>query len=226
MLDVIGTVVLVGILPVVILAIVVAVPNVDNTRWLIAGTLVLWFAWTALAPPAGALPGIVLPVLLAPIVLSASATGRQLLMRASLPWLIGIHVTRLAGGLFILLHADGRLANPFASVAGCGDIVSAVLAVPAAWLAYQAAPGWEKWVIAWNIIGFVDFITAVTLGATSQVGSPIQVFMELPGATLLRDLPWRFIPGYYVPLFLIIHVAIFMKILAARPPLSAAETQS
>jgi hypothetical protein len=72
--------------------------------------------------------------------------------------------------------------------------------------------GWEKWVFAWNVIGLLDFVSAVTFGLTSQAGSPLQVFMEPPGTAILADLPWRTIPGFYVPLFIIAHIALFIRL--------------
>jgi hypothetical protein len=58
--------------------------------------------------------------------------------------------------------------------------------------------------LAWYVVGVVDFITAVFLGATSQPGSPIRIFFDAPGTALLGALPRRFIPAYFVPLFLIL----------------------
>jgi hypothetical protein len=214
MLDTVGTISLVAIWPVVVGLIAFAIPTGWRVRLALAAFLLAWFVWTAVAPRLGALGGIVLPVVIATGLFLASARVCEVLAGLFLPAIIAVHVSRLAGGFFLLLHEEGRLANPFALIAGWGDIVSAVLAVPAAMMAYRAAAGWEKWVLAWNVIGFADFITAVFLGATSQPGTPIRMFFEAPGAALLGDLPWRFIPAYYVPLFLILHVAIFVRLLS------------
>jgi hypothetical protein len=218
MLDTAGTVVLVGIWPVVAGLIVFAIPVTARSRMVLATLLLAWFAWTAVAPRFGTLGGIVLPVLLATVLLVTQASARATLAGVFLPALIAVHVSRLAGGFFLLLHEDGRLANPFALIAGWGDIVSAILAIPAAIIAYRAAAGWKKWVLVWNVIGFVDFIIAVFLGATSQPDTLIRLFYDAPGTALLGDLPWRFIPAYYVPLFLILHIAIFVRLLSRPAP--------
>jgi hypothetical protein len=212
MLDTLGYVTLVLCAPLAIATILTSLPASRGERLVIGGILVGWFIFTAVAPRSGALAGIVLPVVLFPLLLTLSTKGRRLLAGATIAPLIGLHVTRLVGGLFILLHAEGRLANPFAAIAGWGDILSAVLAVPAAILAYRAREGWQNWVLAWNGIGTIDFITAVFLGATSQVGTPIRIFFEAPGAALLGELPWRFIPAYFVPLYLVIHVVLFVRL--------------
>jgi hypothetical protein len=212
MLDALGYVLLVAILPLILLPIVFALPLTARVRWALGAVLVAWFVWTALASRSGALAGMVLPVVVATIIILTSSQVRAVIAGANVSWLIAVQVSRLAGASFLLLHDAGRLANPFAVIAGWGDITAAVLAVPAAIIAYRAGPGWHYWVLSWNIIGFVDFLSAVFLGATSQPGSPIQLFTELPGAAVLGELPWRFIPGYYVPLFLIIHIALFVRL--------------
>jgi hypothetical protein len=114
-----------------------------------------------------------------------------------------------------LLALEGRLSNPFAFYAGWGDILAATLAIPAALIAWRAKEGWEKWVLSWNVIGFVDFVSAVSLGTTSATGSPLQLFFEAPGTGILGELPWRFIPSYFVPLYIMIHIALFIRLVPA-----------
>lgn len=101
-----------------------------------------------------------------------------------IPLLVWWHITRVIGGAFILLHAAGRLSNPFAAAAGWGDLLTAFLAIPASIVAYRKSAKREQLVFAWNVIGFIDFVSAVTFGLTSQPGSPLRVFMEPPGAAL------------------------------------------
>jgi hypothetical protein len=91
----------------------------------------------------------------------------------------------------------------------------ATLAIPAAVIAWHARPGWERWVLGWNVIGFADFISAVTLGVLSQPGSPLRIFFDAPGTALLGELPWRFIPSYFVPLYLMVHIALFVRLVPA-----------
>ncbi|MGL4404595.1 MAG: hypothetical protein ACRCT6_02475, partial [Notoacmeibacter sp.] len=107
------------------------------------------------------------------------------------------------------------LSNPFAFYAGWGDILAALLAIPAALIAWRAKEGWERWVLVWNVLGFTDFMFAVSLGVTSTAGSPLQLFFEAPGTGILGDLPWRFIPSYFVPLYIMIHVALFIRLVPA-----------
>jgi hypothetical protein len=208
-----------AVLPLAIYLITQAFPISRKARWIIGGILVSWFAVTALtAVPSigrapGALFGIIFPVVAISLWMVLNSAARKIVLQATLPLLIILHVTRVAGGLFIPLFWEGRLTNPFAYIAGGGDLLSAALAIPAAYAAWQAKPGWEKWVLAWNVIGFADFMSAITLGITSQQGSPFQVFMDAPGTSILGQLPWRFIPSYFVPLYIMVHVAIFIRLL-------------
>ena len=226
MLDTVGFLILSLCGPLAIGVIVWALPVSDRQRIGVAAVLSAWFVYTIVAPPRGALFGIILPVLAIPLLYAVSTTAQRAVAGMSLPAMIALHVSRWAGGFFILLNGHGRLANPFAAVAGWGDILAATLAIPAAMIAYRANPGWEKWVLGWNVIGFADFVSAVFFGATSQPGSPIQLFFEPPGAGILGQMPWRLIPNYFVPLYLIIHVAIFIRLWQACRPAERAFTAS
>jgi hypothetical protein len=220
-LDQLGFAALVLCLPLTIVAILAAVRAnaTPGTRFAIGAVLVLWFGftWTTRVPGIGPLPGafftIMVPVLVGTAWITLSATGRALLREVDVTPLVTLHVTRWAGGMFLLLHAEGRLSNPFAFYAGWGDILAAMTAMPAAWAAYRRVPGWPAWVLAWNVVGTADFLLAIFFGVTSQPGLPFQLFFEPPGAAVLTETPWRFIPAFYVPLFLVVHAAIFAKLI-------------
>jgi hypothetical protein len=218
-LDLIQWVFMITCAPLALYALLRALPMAPHQSWILAAVLIAWFALTALTsvPGVGRIPGALFGILLPVVVVSAflvlSPFARGVIARAHVPLLVSLHVTRYAGGLFILLAAEGRLANPFAMIAGWGDVLAASLAIPAAVIAWRARPGWEMWVLAWNVIGFLDFMSAISLGVTSQPGSPLQLFFAEPGTAILGELPWRFIPSFFVPLYLMIHVALFIRLL-------------
>ena len=232
MLDAVGYIWLTLGGPVAIGVILLALPVDVRTRWIVASVLGVWFLFTifvavpSVGPIPGALLGIVIPVLGAVVLYFFSPLAQRAVADANVAFLVGLHATRVIGGAFILLHAAGRLSNPFAAAAGWGDLLAACLAIPAAIVAYRQLAGWEKWIFAWNVIGFVDFVSAVTFGLTSAPGSPLQVFMDPPGTAVLSDLPWRLIPGFFVPLYSIIHIALFIRLwpaLSREPQHRAAE---
>jgi hypothetical protein len=165
----------------------------------VGSVLGAWFLFTIFVaiPSVGSVPGaligIVVPVLGALLLYFVSPLAQRAVAGANVAFLVGLHASRVAGGAFLLLHTAGRLSNPFAAAAGWGDLLTAFLAIPAAIVAYRKLAGWERWVFAWNVIGFVDFMSAVTFGLTSEPGSPLQVFTDPPGTA------WRLIPGFFGP---------------------------
>ncbi len=66
--------------------------------------------------------------------------------------------------------------------------------------------------LAWNILGTLDLVTAVSLGVSSAPGSPLQIFGETIGSTAMWSLPWSSIPTLLVPFYLIIHGVIFARL--------------
>jgi hypothetical protein len=151
--------------PFIIAVTVLALPVDARTRWMVASVLGAWFLFTlftafpGVGRVPGALLGIVLPVLAAVVLYFFSPQAQRAVAGLNVPYLVGLQATRVAGGLFILLHAAGRLSNPFAAAAGWGDLLAAGLAIPAAIVAYRQLEGWEKWVFAWNVIGLLDFVS-------------------------------------------------------------------
>ena len=227
-LDTLQYIFMLTVLPIAIFAITASLPVTTAAKLRIAVGLAAWFCFTAMAtvpnlgPIPGALFGIIFPVVGIAAYFCFNNTASAVIANMFVAPLIALHVTRIAGGLFIPLFWEGRLSNPFAYIAGAGDLLAAALAVPAAVIAYRGAPGWQKWVLAWNTVGFADFISAITLGITSQPGSPLQIYYDLPGTAVLGELPWRFIPSFFVPLYLMIHIALFIRL--ARPTMEQSST--
>lgn len=195
-------------------------------RWL-AGILIAWFGVTSFVavPPVGPVPGtlfvIAIPVATAWLLMARNPTMVTRLDHTAVAGLVAIQISRLAGGGFVVLYEQGRLSAPFAIVAGWGDVITALIAIPVAVLALRQHRHWRRWVLIWNIIGTADFLLAIFLGSTSTAGSALQLFSGGPGVAIIGELPWRYIPAFYVPLFLSVHLAIFIW-LASR----AKRTQS
>jgi hypothetical protein len=59
------------------------------------------------------------------------------------------------------------------------------------------------WIKAWNVLGALDLVNAVTLGLLSAPGVPFRVFTVGPGTSALGILPWVMVPAMLVPLYLI-----------------------
>ncbi len=108
---------------------------------------------------------------------------------------VAIHAGRVLGLFFLLLLEAGRLPPTFARAAGWGDIGVAVAALPLAWAIRRKAAGWWTLTFAWNVIGLVDLLTAVTLGVGSAPNSPVRFIFERPDNGLVTSLPWALIPA-------------------------------
>lgn len=60
-----------------------------------------------------------------------------------------------------MLFALHRLPAPFAPIAGCGDILVGVTALPVAWLATNRAAASRPLLLLWNAVGLADLVTVM-----------------------------------------------------------------
>jgi len=83
-------------------------------------------------------------------------------------------------------------------------------------LAIARNPGGHRGALfAWNLLGTLDLISAVTLGIISAPGSPLQLLGGTIGSTAVWMLPWSNIPTLLVPFYLVTHGIIFAKLAGA-----------
>jgi hypothetical protein len=191
-------------------------------RWAIAGI----FAWTALIVAAAATghftpgsPGIVIqpPAIFAVATIALliawvfSPQFRRAMLSIPLQALVGLNVLRVLGVFFVLKYLTHELAAPFGPVAGLGDTITGLVAIP---LAISIARGsFSKSSVAWwNAFGALDLFTALTLGALSQDGVPFRVFFGEPGLTAMTQLPSVIVPTILVPIYLLVHLAVAYRL--------------
>lgn len=142
---------------------------------------------------------------------------RTALATPPLQILIALNAGRaVVGTLFLLLGAQGRLSDPFASLAGWGDVLAGALAIPLALRVWRQPYGSGRLVFAWNALGAIDIFAVLTLGLLSAPGFPFRTFTEEPGTQLLTELPWEMIPAMPMPIYLIIHLTIAANLLSRR----------
>jgi hypothetical protein len=166
------------------------------------------------------------PVVLGTLLALRGSALRALAFGVPLAVLVAVHIGRLLGAFFLVLHTEGRLPWTFAAGAGWGDIAVAALAAPLAWLVRRRVTGWWTAALAWNTLGFVDLVAAVTLGVGSAPGSPLQFIHEAPGSGTMGTLPWLLIPGFLVPIYLLTHLALFARLAREREAVTAAPQTS
>src|SRR5207302_4883834 len=171
MLDFIGTIVLAAAIIVSINALTGAMSISPSQRLALSLGAGLWTGLAAALASANLFLGtnpvgpptigamIALPLVATAVAASISPSVRASLLGMPIPFLIGLNVWRVAGGFFLLLAAEGRLAGPFPYSAGWGDIITGALALPVAWLALLALGNALIW--AWHAFGWLDLVAAL-----------------------------------------------------------------
>jgi hypothetical protein len=135
-----------------------------------------------------------------------------------MPLLIGLNSMRVLGILFLFLAANGRLSGPFPYAAGCGDIITGVLALPLALNIARSRQVSARAIQRWNIFGALDLLVALGLGVTSAVGSPLQMIHAGVGSQAMQYLPFCLVPTVLVPFYLISHAIVAAKLAVGRRP--------
>jgi hypothetical protein len=191
-------------------------PAERRTTWLaVMAPFTLWFAaaWNAaiagiFRTDAAALPllpmAIFLPVIVGlPPLLMSKRLG-QVLDAMPASWLVALQLYRIFGSVFLVAGLSGALPAVFAVPAGAGDVLTGVLAVPAAIaLAHGTAEG-RRAAIAWNLFGLADFALAITLGLITSPGRFQLIVPDVQsiGAGLYPNV---LTPAFVVPSSILLH---------------------
>jgi hypothetical protein len=188
----------------------------------ISTVLALWFGLVVLLGARGAFlrpPDVPpLPILigvLAPLVAFGAAylgwgALRAFVLGADAVLLTAIQAWRAGGLAFLALMAHGLLPGLFAWPAGLGDMA---IGVTAPWMAvalirrpdFVGSPIFK----VWNLLGILDLVVAVSLGALSSGFVP-GIAGEVTTAPMAQ-LPLVLIPAYLVPFFIMLHLAALLQ---------------
>jgi hypothetical protein len=221
MLDFIGTMATSALMVLVVAALTVALKMSNPGKLTFAMIGGLWIGFAAASAQAGWIEiGKPFPLIglyvVAPLAAGAIAAtmpaGRAALLALPTRLLIGLNIGRVLAVLFLLLASKGRLSGPFPLLAGWGDIITGVLAIPILLGGLEIKR--PTAVMAWNLFGAVDLVDAIVFGVISQEG-PLQIF-EAPGSGAMQQLPWSFIPTVLVPYFLVAHGVIAAQLQSRR----------
>jgi hypothetical protein len=173
--------------------------------------LVFWLGTTEAfvapggAPPLALLAAVVGPVLAFLTAYRVSPAVRAFALKADLRFLAATQAWRFGGFAFLALNAYGVLPAYFAWPAGLGDMA---IGASAPWmlagLARKPGFGASRRFVTWNVLGILDLIVAVSLGAAAPLVFPNFIGAEPTGA--MSRLPLVLIPGFFVPGYLILHL--------------------
>ena len=204
-------------------------PASAKSRYATAGVLsAMLIGWVAVAQYLGAantyfatataeagvptiLFGLLIPLAVAAIALWRSESIARLVSAIPLHWLVAAQVYRVAGGIFLVLWADGRLPWQFALPAGIGDVATGSLAVVVAALLAQNAIGAHRATYAWCLFGIADLVVAITMGAMTSPGRAHLLAFEAPNL-LISSYPLVMVPTFAVPLALMLHGLVLWRL--------------
>ncbi len=185
---------------------------------LIATVLAIWFGLVSLlgasgsfvrppeVPPFPILIGVTVPLIVFVAAYLGWGAFRASILAADLRLLTAIQGWRAGGLGFLALNAHGVLPGLFAWPAGLGDIAIGVTA-PWVTLALIRRPTFvaSRQFVAWNLLGILDLVVAVSAGALSS-GFVNGLVGEVTTAPMAQ-LPLVLIPAYLVPLFIMLQLA-------------------
>ncbi len=202
-------------------------PASAKSRYTTAGVLsVAFIGWEAVASYLGAantyfatteravptiLFGLLIPLAVAAIALWRSESIAGLVSAIPLHWLVAAQVYRTAGGIFLVLWADGRLPWQFALPAGTGDVATGIVAVVVAAQVARNAIGARRATYAWSFFGIADLVVAITMGAMTSPGRPHLLAFDAPNL-LVTAYPLVMVPTFAVPLALMLHGLVLWRL--------------
>lgn len=155
------------------------------------------------------------PVLAFAIAYRWSDAFRQFVLSANPRWLTAAQSWRVLGAVFVILYYRGMLPGTFALPAGWGDIAVGVTAPLVAWAMPPRRERGRAVLIAWNLFGILDLVTAVTLGILCS-NTPVGILASGATTQLMGSFPLSLIPTFLVPLFLIFHILTLMHLRGAN----------
>lgn len=189
----------------------------------VATVLGVWFVGALAVGASGLFYGVPTPVigatngLLVSLTLLAVFIIRPLrawVREVPLQWLVLFHAVRFVGIAFLVLHARGTIPGAFAVTAGWGDIAVAVTALIVAHRALPIAHRTHWWVVLlWNVFGLLDIVFVLQNGIGLGLADPAQMIW-------ITAFPWSLIPTFIVPLVLVTHVLIFVRLWRLRNTVS------
>ncbi|HET7536585.1 MAG TPA: hypothetical protein VFJ90_09040 [Candidatus Didemnitutus sp.] len=179
--------------------------------WLIAALFAGSAGWLARLPAPAAVAGVPLGLAALLWIAYAKLAGlRTWIDSLDLRAFVLLHVARLVGIYFFVLHSRGVLPHDFAIPAGGGDILVALLGVLVTFLPLSESTR-RRYIGLWNIVGLADLllvlITSVRLG------------LQDPGQLrVLTMLPLSLLPTFLTPLLLFTHIVILIRLRREEAP--------
>ncbi len=168
------------------------------------------FVQTTGGPPLAVITAILTPVAAFALLWQVAPGLRAWAATLDPALLAGVQAWRVLGAVFLFTWWLGHLPAPFAIVAGIGDIAVGVFAVGTTLAIARGQAGWQARSRRLAVMGLADFATVLTLATLSGQGGPLQGPDGLTVAAM-QQLPMILIPGFLVPLFIILHILSWLR---------------
>ena len=127
--------------------------------------------------------------------------------------LIGTQAFRVGVELFIhQLWIDGLVPKMLTFAGANVDIYIGASALVIAWLSMR---GWwgQRLALLWNILGLLSLANVVTRAVLTAPGPLHLIHAEVPNR-MIGTFPFMFIPGFFVPLAVVLHVLAIRSIVS------------
>ncbi|MGE5107650.1 MAG: hypothetical protein ACM3H8_08900 [Sphingobacteriales bacterium] len=135
-----------------------------------------------------------------------SKTGTQLLLLVPPHWLIAIQSFRIFVEILLwFAFLAGKLPVQMSFEGGNFDILTGVLALPAAYLIAKRKTYSSKIILAFNVIGILLLFNILIIAVLSMP-TPFRYFMNEPSNTLVTQFPFILLPGVLVPIAYSFHI--------------------
>src|SRR5262245_20470376 len=188
-------------------------------------TILALIAWFLAAVTAGALgivnePGrpplvlasfFIVAILGFVVAFAASPSFRAFTDSIPLSLLVGSHLWRFVGIGFVIGWLTGALPAGFGIPEGFGDIIAAAGALALLPSIRRGAVS-RGWLLAWNIFGLVDLLSAITVGLLFSESALGVLHTATSNTRVLAMFPVSLIPTFFVPLFILVHSLLFRRI--------------
>jgi hypothetical protein len=158
------------------------------------------------------------PALLAVVALLRARWLAETVKALPLFWIPALQALRLGGGTSIYAAwAVGLAPWGFARTAGAGDILIGLGAIVVALALARGLEGARVAALVWNALGLLDVLDTLFRAATSAPGA-LRLFFEEPANRIPAVFPFVYLPGFIVPLTILLHLLSLRQLRAAKRP--------
>jgi hypothetical protein len=147
------------------------------------------------------------------IVVSNLKVYKVILAHIAVEKIVALHIFRLIGSFFLILHFFNALPAPFAYIAGLGDITVALTSILVTRAIVYKKSYAKPLTIAWNILGMVDIISVLV---AAIVTTKIAMDNGTPGVAEISKFPFSLIPSFAAATIMFLHISIFKKVFASN----------